>query len=301
LINLLEDAVLDAPVCTGIKKNGVACTNKAKWMDETDLAFCEIHLTSENATLISKKLKCRMCALPARYKTTEEEGLCEKHNVGEISERWYTVDNINDLELRVLLFKKLDKYNFKELGVNTVLIEKQPKMATEKMRALAYAIYDYFIIKFEYSVCIEWIDPKNKLYVYSGPVITCPIKNQYDRNKWFACKYCEWNLSEKKETIFEEFFQSNKKKDDLADCYLQGLFYAEKKGKNNSMSLQQRNIYTEQNLIKYAKVKARKPKKLGQKIMLAGIKYYIRRREITDAVKSSITYYFGDIAIEKLF
>lgn len=302
LIDLLEDNDLKCK-CSGIKKNGVLCTNNAKWQSPS-ASYCDIHKTDDDTLVqINKKLTCH-CGNLAKYITTDQlcNGFCERHKT-VLCRRWYTVDNISDLELRILLFKKLDEFDFPAINITDVLIERQPKLATEKMRSLAYAIYDYFIIKFEYTrITVNWIDPKNKLYVYTGPIIQCPIKNQYDRNKWFACKYCLWNLNEKDETEYKNFFLDNKKQDDLADCYLQGLYYQQKQGSaSKEMSAQQRNVYTEQNLIKYKKMKARKPNKTKSKILLAGIKYYISKREITQPVLDSIKFYFGDIEIEKLY
>jgi hypothetical protein len=170
------------------------------------------------------------------------------------------------------------------------------------MRSLSYAIFDYFIIKIgNYAnFAIEWIDPKNKLYIYDGPIIECPIKNQYDRNKWFACKYCEWNLNKYGEVDYINFYNNTKKQDDLADCYLQGLFY-QTRDVAKKMSAQQRSVFTEQNLRKYTQVRPKKPKNIKAKIILSGIKYYVKRREITQPVLDSLAFYFGSIAIEKLY
>jgi hypothetical protein len=299
LIDLLQGSEIKQ-LCTGIKKAGSTCTNNAKWIDTKNQAYCEIHKTNApDLRGLNKKLSCR-CGALARYISKDNVGYCQTHKTNN-AERWYTVDNINDLELRILLFKKLDEFDFS--NISTVLIERQPKLATEKMRSLAYAIFDYFIIKIgmrNEPFVVEWIDPKNKLYVYSGPIIECSIKNQYDRNKWFACKYCAWNLLRYNETEYTKFFLENKKQDDLADCYLQGLYYTQK-GIKKEMSAQQRNVFTEQNLRKYAGVRPRKPKNIKAKIMLSGIKYYIKKREITQAVLDSLTFYFGNIEIEKLY
>ena len=309
LIDLLEDNYLDYPQCTTIQKNKSKCTNTASWRDDEYNYYCGIH-NNDSMYKLPKKLTC-YCGALAKYINYDNKGECANHinydNNGECakhksanSKRWYTVDNISDIELRILLFKKLDSFNF--ININVVLIERQPKLATEKMRSLAYAIYDYFIIKSDYSedLIIEWIDPKNKLYVYSGPIITCPIKNQYDRNKWFACKYCTWNLEQNNETNYLDFFNKNKKQDDLADCYLQGLYYITK-NKRTVMSDQQRQIYTDQNIVKFKKTKGRKPNNLTKKLTLQGLKYYIMRREINAAVKASAAFYFGNLPIEKLY
>ena len=286
--------------CCGVKKNGVKCTNAAKFYQSDELAFCKVHYVKDDDDYIelTKDLSCNVdkCKRQVKYKINEKCYSCGIHIKPENSDlfRYYTINNTNDTELRILLFKSLDKFNFKELNIKTILIERQPKLATERMRSVSYALYDYFIMHCNYNIDVIWMDPKNKLHVYDGPVITCDLKNPYNRNKWFACEYCKWQLNKKTESSYYDFFIDNKKKDDLADCYLQGLYHLDySKKKDRVMSDQQRNVYTEQNLIKYKKIKAVKPK-AGKKCTLSGIKYYIYNNMNTALIKSNIEYYFGE-------
>ena len=68
------------------------------------------------------------------------------------------------------------------------------------------------------------INARNKLKVYDGPPIECDIKEKYKRNKWLAVKYCDYMIKNDKD-IFIKQFNESKKKDDLSDSYLQGIYY----------------------------------------------------------------------------
>ena len=57
-------------------------------------------------------------------------------------------------------------------------------------------------------------------------------KNKYKINKYLAIEYCKYMIeeNEKIDKKFHELYDSSKKKDDLADCYLQGIYYIDKLG-----------------------------------------------------------------------
>ena len=93
-------------------------------------------------------------------------------------------------------------------------------------------VYSYFIIN---GVCkedcsienVEMINARNKLKVYKGEPIKCDIKETYKRNKYLAIQYCgKMILDEDKKFI--DLYNDSKKKDDLSDSYLQGIYYLNK-------------------------------------------------------------------------
>ncbi len=304
LIDLIhEDSMNDE--CSGLTTKKIKCNKTATFVTNDNKKLCKVHskkIDKDNISELKSNYKCNMngCINDIYVRIPEDNiGLCLKHKKifkekDDKKVRYYTVKNISDNELRVLLFKKLDSYNFELYDIKKVIIEKQPKHATEQMRSVAYALYDYFLIKLLYKCKIKWIDPKNKLTVYNGPVIQCDLKDPYKRNKWYACKYCEWYLTTRNDTNLD-FFNLNKKKDDLADCYLQGIYYIENKGRPKKLTQQQQNVYKEQNIIKYNKIKARKPKVNKLKYTLSEVKYCIMKGQINSNVfKTSMIFFFGD-------
>ena len=75
------------------------------------------------------------------------------------------------------------------------------------------------------------VNARNKLKVYKGPFVICPFnddkKNKYKKNKYLSIKYTEKMIEDEDDEI-KEIFNVSKKKDDLADAYLQGIYLIKK-------------------------------------------------------------------------
>ena len=76
---------------------------------------------------------------------------------------------------------------------------------------------------------INLFNARKKLAIYDGPKVDLSnIKNAYNRRKKQSVIYTKYFI-EKYNPNWDELFNENSKKDDLADCYLQGLtFYYNK-------------------------------------------------------------------------
>jgi hypothetical protein len=135
------------------------------------------------------------------------------------------------------------------LETDIILIEKQPSF-NPQMRIISTAIYVYFTLRLCYEkskkIKIIYYSAKNKLKI-CGETESLQLKNEgkidgtikgkagkrksYYYNKKAAIEQTKICLEEKINTnhIFYNkylnFFMQSKKKDDLADCYLQGLAY----------------------------------------------------------------------------
>jgi len=146
--------------------------------------------------------------------------ICDDHGP-----KVYAFDNATEL-LKLKLIEKLDLINFQDFTY--VLIENQPTFKNPKMKAIADTLYSWFLIrkivdaKTLLSENIRLISPgrKNTLFV-----VKSEKKNKltYAEGKKLSIEFCqniitpEWN----------EYFKEFSKKDDLADCLLQGYsFYS---------------------------------------------------------------------------
>ena len=71
---------------------------------------------------------------------------------------------------------------------------------------------------------------RNKLKAYKGPKVECEIKDKYKRTKYLGIEYCKWMISENGEVDqeYRDLLEESKKKDDLADAYLQGMYWLTK-------------------------------------------------------------------------
>ena len=136
-------------------------------------------------------------------------------------------DNVM-FEMGKNIIKMLDKKDsFKNIDI--VCIENQPALKNPTMKSIQMIIYSYFLMK-ENINDIQMINARNKLKVYNGPKIECKFKETYKRNKYLGIKYCEYMINENKDikNKYKKLFNDSKKKDDLSDSYLQGIYYINK-------------------------------------------------------------------------
>ena len=117
------------------------------------------------------------------------------------------------------------------LECESVIVENQPSLKNPTMKSIQMMVYSYFLIRSN-PLELDMINARNKLKVYKGPSLDCPYENipkhRYKRNKWFAVRYCEEMIQEESESMIN-LYKTSSKKDDLSDCYLQGIYYLELK------------------------------------------------------------------------
>lgn len=115
------------------------------------------------------------------------------------------------------------------LECNKVVIENQPCMKNPIMKSIQIIIYSYFSIRGltdnKTTSEIVLMSASNKMKVYDGPPIELAVKSKYTRNKKLAILHTQYILKDANKLAF---FNTHKKKDDLADAFLQGLFYIKK-------------------------------------------------------------------------
>tara|TARA_B100000674_G_C37878050_1_gene932939 strand:+ start:83 stop:886 length:804 start_codon:yes stop_codon:yes gene_type:complete len=125
------------------------------------------------------------------------------------------------------LYNTLDEYS-SFLDVSYVIIENQPVLKNPTMKSLQMLLYSYFVIrgiidKRNEELIIKLISARNKLKVYEGPEIICECKSKYQQTKKLGIEYCKYFIKNDKEKL--DYFNNHKKKDDLADSFLQGVYF----------------------------------------------------------------------------
>ena len=254
--------------------------------------------------LISGAKSGTKCGKKAHYIDSVNIGYCIIHGKNKNYERNTTTDNVTEFELKCKLFKFLDN-NSIFLKAKTILIERQPIKAREIMKGIGHSIFDYYVLrgiidkKCTYDV-LEFIDAKNKLTVYEGPPLSCHLKEQHRRNKWYGIQYCKWMIEDMKPEL--AYFLSFKKQDDLADCFLQAVWHLKygMHGHTAPILSNHTKAQTESNIIQYKRAKPRMPIKKAKetgRYSLANIKYLLNKKVplMDSKLKSSIEYFFGDI------
>jgi hypothetical protein len=133
---------------------------------------------------------------------------------------WNIIDCTGSNEtLRVI--EELDSLSYLT-SADVVLLEKQPSF-NPKMRNISTALYVYFIIRIQHeqnkNCKILFYSPKYKLKC-TDITIEHKTKSKYRQNKNLAIVHTRALLNTHK-----TFFENHRKKDDLADCFLQGFSY----------------------------------------------------------------------------
>lgn len=178
------------------------------------------------------------CDKTAKFTTSNNLFLCSSHK----NLKAYKIEKCKTIPKKqnptLLVGKKMieelnKKSNF--LNVNTVLIENQPALKNPTMKTIQMLVYSYFLINGvtnDDSMIdnIEMINARNKLKAYNGPEIKCTITNKYKKTKFLGIEYCKYMISENKDINqkFRDLFDKSKKKDDLSDSYLQGMYWLKK-------------------------------------------------------------------------
>lgn len=194
IINLVNDETEN--ICCGFRKNGNKCTSKSSFKNEKEY-FCKTHKPSGKV----KK--------------------CKKPNCNKIP-----IHN-----LKIILYQEfLNKYKHFE-DCDYILIELQPVLKGPKMKSIDNAIYDYFLINSimnNKDTVIKHISASSKLKIIEG--FDFATRN-YKKNKEESVKYTA-KLVEN--TKWKHHYNTFPKQDDLADCFLQAVYFIEKVLKLNT-------------------------------------------------------------------
>ena len=197
--------------CSGLLKNKKPCTKNAKFKQDTYYC-CSKHLNSDKPKETLAKDKVNIKKLTLQY--------LAEHLAGRL-------DSLNILS---------------KWPIDVIIIENQPKIASASIKHTMDFLLCYLTIRLidlKKKTKVITISPKRKLSVYNGPSVECNIKDPHSRNKFLGVSYCSYML--KNELTHEEaepyyiyvdwlkFFESIKKKDDLADSFLQGAWYLKNK------------------------------------------------------------------------
>lgn len=251
---------------------------KIKYWNVFDLTFQEHHdcvVCNKNAAYYCAEENNYFCKVHSRHKNTT---LQEKIKVKSLDMQTLCSRLIEELDKVPVLCES-----------STVLIENQPS-SNPKMKNVSFMLYCYFVMKKIKKVL--FVNPRNKLEVYDGPYVECKLKGQYARNKFYGKVYCKYLIRNQIKDV--KLFEKHKKKDDLADCLLQGVWFLKKSSFKNGEGKKQINY--ENN---WSRFKALRPYRHTKgNITLSNLKYYTQKDKkwFSNArVRSSAEFFFGSV------
>jgi len=138
---------------------------------------------------------------------------------------WKPIKKANSKEYDLVTLGKTiqQKYDerFKKWTIDTVLIENQLGNIAPKMKCIQGMVTQYFIMKGQQD--IDFVSATNKLKRFIGK------DSNYNERKKKGIEVTGKSLQLNQEmNSWELHFLTHKKKDDLADAFLQGIWYLEK-------------------------------------------------------------------------
>jgi len=168
------------------------------------------------------------CSIHAKSQHKNENKNKEIKNIKK------SIINFDDIKYKII--SELDKRKH-FLNVNYIVIENQPAFKNPKMKSVASTLYDYYLIRGIIDkeinksniIQVKFQAPSNKLKLINNNDLEelNAIKNDktklYKLTKNLSIKYCLEIIQHL--PLMVNYFTNYKKKDDLADSFLQGIYF----------------------------------------------------------------------------
>jgi len=229
--------------CCGKEKKG-PCLKPAKYT-KNNQCFCIKHAKKEKYVLPSCDLKSsyinkqklqKLIDIVAKYKIPSIAEKPKKSDLVSLitdfaKENCYeelVKTSAADVDLITIgknIKLKFDNLFLEEANIDYVIIENQISPIANRMKTIQGQIVQYFIMSGINVVNIEFISASNKLKEFESD-----DKTEYkDRKKLGIAKTQEIVQHNENFSNMLDYFNTHKKKDDLADSFLQGLWFIKNK------------------------------------------------------------------------
>lgn len=166
---------------------------------------------------------------------------CSRHNPDKTKYKAKPPTKVANVLLQDLCINLMKRLNtFPQLKqAHDVVIEQQIRKSPKNIQ-MGHIVFSYFVIHGVLAQDsnvekVRFISAKCKYRVYRGPKIQCKLKNAKDQRKWLGVKYAQSILKDGGKTNqkwSDLIANCPQKKDDLADCFLQGMWWIEQRYNN---------------------------------------------------------------------
>jgi len=238
--------------CLFVEKNKI-CDKPAKFKKD-DKCFCLKHSKKQQLQIPTSQVKQTFInkqKINSLYEIANKHGIKYDNKIKKIDLINLINEHINNNYFEEIQSKNASKVDLINIGINLkyklnsllenidsidyVLIENQISPIANRMKTIQGMIVQYFIMSDIDVTNIEFISASNKLKEYNTSEKEKnnekeKEKTKYgDRKKMGITKCLEeinnnFNYNDK-----VDFFNTHKKKDDLADCFLQGIWFIKNK------------------------------------------------------------------------
>lgn len=226
--------------CLCTKKKGELCLKPATYRNNSQY-YCTTHSKQLKIPIMDKKLEVKQLhksslkslkelsvsfhldeTIPKTQQIENISSYVEQHYLTTIPKVKVKVEH-NLVDIGTNIISKFDAMLHKtQKSIDLVIIENQIGPLAIKMKTLQGMITQYFIMR-QPGIKVEWISSTNKLREF----VDSHEKLDYKQRKQKSIQICSELLTHDKSNY--ELFSAHKKKDDLSDCFLQGIWYLRKK------------------------------------------------------------------------
>lgn len=242
-----------------IETKGKICVSEAKYRKDNKY-YCLKHAKKEDYIIPSNEIKSsyvkklditKLKALADNYNISYDPKIKKKELTSEVTDYFENrcfepvcVTNASDVDLITIgrsLKRVFNQILTSDLNISCVVIENQISPIANRMKTLQGMIAQYFIMKDD-SISIEFVSSVNKLKCVRTEESNEQLKEPgdtnkenntgkevltYNQRKRLGVEKCSQLIKEKNYTEWYQFFLNNKKKDDLSDAFLQGIWFIE--------------------------------------------------------------------------
>jgi hypothetical protein len=224
-------------ICMGSTKKGKKCEKSPKFY-KNDKYYCKIHAKNRPFLIPTNNFKEKRIK---KLKVVQLRNLIEKYNIkitkkkplksdylelilSYIDDNYFNfIEKINAKDFNLVTYGRNLKDNFNtilgDIPIECLIIENQIGPLALRMKTLQGMIMQHFIER--NCPIIEEISPLNKLKEYIQGK-----KTTYNERKKLSIEITKQKINEIVELAeWETHFIQHKKKDDLADALLQGIWY----------------------------------------------------------------------------
>jgi len=231
--------------CIEIDKNGL-CDKPAKFKKDGN-CYCLKHSKKHNylqptqeltTSYLNKQKIQNIIDIADKYKIKYENPPKKTILIGLLTEFSHTncyseIQKTNASKIDLVTIGKNIQHKFDDileehlLSINNIIIENQIGPIANKMKTIQGMISQYFIMK-NNNIIIEFISAANKLKDFLPK--DNKEKSDYKQRKKLGIQTClEIINNDFRFKEWENLINKHTKKDDLSDCFLQGLWYIKHK------------------------------------------------------------------------
>lgn len=238
IINLSEPVSM---TCSSKGNKTPVCGKPAKFMKES-MCLCLQHAKKQSNYLlpvadlkpsfVKKQKMAKLNEIANKYKLLTAEGTFKKADIVELISTFVhnncleEIKGINASKVDLLEIGTNIKTKFNDLFqvegfIDYVVIENQISPIANRMKTIQGMIAQYFIMSLNGVGSIQFVSASNKLKDFEAAA----KKTYTDRKKLGITRCLEILTTNKNYENKIEYFKWHKKKDDLSDSFLQGLWF----------------------------------------------------------------------------